>query len=198
MDSILLFQDGLVLFINRYFIETERALLVLLVLLAAAWDIRTRRIPNLLVLFGLLSALGFHALSLHGLGLATAFGGLVLGLALFMPLYLLRAMGAGDVKLMGMVGAFLGTASAAGAVCTVLIAGGVLALAAALCNGRLQILARNLRYMMMHALAGAATGQHGGSQVLAMSAGQLPYGVAIAAGTIAHLFLLRAGHALMA
>lgn len=197
MDSIFLFQDGLVLFFNRYVIETERALLVLLVLLAAAWDIGTRRIPNLLVLFGMLSALGFHALSSHGLGLATALGGLALGLAAFMPLYLLRAMGAGDVKLMGMVGAFLGTASAVGAVCTVLIAGGVLALAAALRNGRLHILVRNLRYMMMHALAGAATGQHGESQVLAMSAGHLPYGIAIAAGTIVHLFLLRAGHALV-
>jgi prepilin peptidase CpaA len=41
-------------------------------------------------------------------GLLFSFGGLALGMALFFILYLMGGMGAGDVKLMGAVGAIIG------------------------------------------------------------------------------------------
>src|ERR1700740_3319900 len=88
-------------------------LLLCLVGLAAICDIASRRIPNLLVGGGLVAALLLH-LALGGplatlrLGLA----GALAGGTIFLPFYLLRGMAAGDVKLMAMVGAFLGPAAA--------------------------------------------------------------------------------------
>src|SRR5687768_11743315 len=85
----------------------------LLALLGSAmWcDIRTRRIPNKLVLVGL--ATSFVAQGLRGLdGTQAWFLGTLAGFGLLLPLYVIRAMGAGDVKLMAMVGSFLGPAGA--------------------------------------------------------------------------------------
>ena len=80
-----------------------RSLTLLLLLLAASiCDLRTRRIPNVLTFGGAALALLYSlAAPHHGVGPLRALGGLGLGLALMLPLYLLRAMGAGDVKLMG-------------------------------------------------------------------------------------------------
>jgi len=94
---------------------------------AAAWiDFRTFRIPNALVLLGA----GFGLLvqtwgsGLDGLLLSVA--GLALGLMLMLPFYLFRLTGAGDVKLMGAVGAILGPAALLQALFFSLIAGGAL------------------------------------------------------------------------
>src|SRR5690349_17759206 len=117
---------------------------LLLLLLAAAWsDIRSRRIPNLLVFPGAIIGLLLHALlqqETGGLGILGSLAGLGTGLVLLLPLYLLRIMGAGDVKLMAMTGAFLGAQETVGALLCVLLAGGGLALAAALRHGTLRVL----------------------------------------------------------
>ncbi|ABB75653.1 prepilin peptidase CpaA [Nitrosospira multiformis ATCC 25196] len=184
---------------------------LLLLLLAAAWsDIRSRRIPNSLVFPGAIIGVLLHALlpqEAGGLGVLGSLAGLGTGLALLLPLYLLRAMGAGDVKLMAMVGAFLGAQETVGALVCVLLAGGVLALAAALLEGKLHLLWRNLNVMLLGALAGAtmmglpASGKPGeavggaaaesDTKSAAESTGTLPYGVAIAAGTMAYLAIVR-------
>lgn len=79
-----------------------------LVWAAAATDLRTRRIPNLLSVTGaLLGLLAF--VELRGVaGIGQSLAGLGLGMGLMLPGYLLRSTGAGDVKLMGAVGAVLG------------------------------------------------------------------------------------------
>jgi len=97
---------------------------------AACWfDVRTRRIPNGLTFPG--AALGLVASTLaHGpQGTMTSVAGLILGVALFFPLFLLRGLGAGDVKLMGALGAWLGTWVMFGVAFYTSLAGGVLALA---------------------------------------------------------------------
>jgi prepilin peptidase CpaA len=103
------------------------ALLLLFLAGAVITDLRARIIPNVLVLSGALSGVLLAGLHPEGIGLLRALGGLALGLAIFLPLYLLRAMGAGDVKLMAMAGAFLGYAAIAEAALWVLLTGGVLA-----------------------------------------------------------------------
>ena len=198
MDKIILFQDGLVLFLGSYFIEISYAIVLFLLAIATVFDVRSHRIPNWLVFSGALLGLAYHAFSPYGTGVIASVGGLAVGLVSFMPLYLLRAMGAGDVKLMAMVGAYLGPASAFGAVVTVFIAGGVLALAAAIRNRALPRLYENLRFIMadmsMKMMVGGAAAQ---VDAIPISAGKVPYALAIAAGTAIHIYLMRSGHALL-
>jgi prepilin peptidase CpaA len=78
----------------------------------AAWiavgDVRTRRIPNLLNLAIALSGLGFQGATGGWTGLAEGVWGLLLGFGLLFPLYWLKGMGAGDVKALAALGAWLG------------------------------------------------------------------------------------------
>src|SRR5947209_3673955 len=95
-----------------------QVLLLALVLGAAVFDARYRRIPNWLTLAGVLIGLAMNAY-LYGVfptkqvqgswgGLLFAAQGLGFGFAVYVFLYALRAMGAGDVKLMAAVGAMAG------------------------------------------------------------------------------------------
>jgi len=94
----------------------------------AIWiDWRTHRIPNVLVAATLLGACAVQ-LGLHGgAGIALALGGGAVGLLGLLPLYLIGAMGAGDVKFMAALGALVGPATAVAAVALTLIAGSALA-----------------------------------------------------------------------
>jgi prepilin peptidase CpaA len=102
-------------------------LLSLSVMLAIAVhsDLRRHRIPNKLSLLGLIAGLGLQTLAggLHGL--VSGLLGAGVGLACFAPFYLLRAMGAGDVKLLAAVSAFLGPQVALTAALLSLLAGGL-------------------------------------------------------------------------
>ncbi len=84
-------------------------MLLLTVLALAVWfDFRERRIPNALLLPVLTVALLAH-ISLSGAGgLLFSLAGLAVGLALLMPFYVSGGMGAGDIKLLGVVGSILG------------------------------------------------------------------------------------------
>lgn len=197
MENIIFFRDGLVLFFGSFFIEVERFILFILVFIAAISDIKTRRIPNKLVFSGALIAIAFHTISPSGIGTLSSIEGLAVGLASLLPLYMMRAMGAGDVKLMAMVGAFLGPASALGAAITTLILGGVLAILAAIRNKSVHRMANNIRFLIVHGMVGAATGNHTSIAMGSASAGKLPYGIAIAVGTTAHLLLSKTGHSLL-
>ena len=97
---------------------------------AACWfDVRTRRIPNWLTFPA--AALGLVAATLAhgGHGTVSSAAGFLVGLALFFPLFVLKGLGAGDVKLMGALGAWLGTSVIFGVAFYTTLAGGVLALA---------------------------------------------------------------------
>jgi prepilin peptidase CpaA len=154
---------------------------------AALSDLRSRRIANRWLLAGTGVALTLHALALAGdaeplagQGWWAPPSGALLGLLLMLPLYLMGAMGAADVKLMAMVGAFIGPAHVATAVLYSLLAGGLLSL----CyltnrNGMLPRVLANLRTLHQ---AGPP-----GSTPLSRSAARLPYAVAITLGSAAAL-----------
>lgn len=177
------------------------ALLGTLLALAVWHDVRSRRIPNLLVLPGALAGValnswlpaghGLFDAPFGGLGAGAGLAGLAAGLAVLLPMYLLRAMGAGDVKMMAMVGAFLGPRALLEAALWSLLAGGALALAAALCSGRLTALLGNAYQMLLHALVRTLAGAGGGIDAPAAASGKLPYAIAIACGTVLYLTLAR-------
>lgn len=161
---------------------------------AAAWaDRRSGRIPNRLVLTGALAGLACQMLATGTSGAAAALGGLALGIALLLPFYLIGAMGAGDVKLMGMVGVFLGPSGVLSAAVLTFFAGGVLAIVVALRSGTLGRALANVRTMLFGSLVAASATRRVEIVSPVASAGRLPYGVAIAAGTLLHLVLLRFG-----
>lgn len=81
---------------------------LLVTFVAAGVDWRSRRIPNWLTVPGLVSAVTLHAVLGGWHGALFAAEGAGLALLLLLPLVLMRALGAGDWKLMGVVGAFLG------------------------------------------------------------------------------------------
>lgn len=159
--------------------------LLLLVSIAAVNDLATRRIPNRLLLAGLGTALVLDLLSLQpGLALRTACLGLCVGLALFLPFYMVRGMAAGDVKMMAVVGAFVGPGDAFAIALLTWCVGGVMALLLVALRGRLRLalgnLGRMLAGMVMPGARAAVTEPQ-------ESAGSMPYGAAIAVGTIAVL-----------
>ena len=92
----------------KYIPTVLQILLALLTLVAGASDIRTRRIPNLLVLTGVVAGLGMNWFLFGTPGLTLAAKGLGLALLFYFPLFALRAMGAGDAKLMAAVGSIVG------------------------------------------------------------------------------------------
>jgi len=174
-------------------------LILLCSLLAlAVWnDVRTRRIPNGLVFGGALLGLAMNSvyapgdslftMPLGGLGLWWSLAGLGTGLALLLPMYILRTLGAGDVKMMAMVGGFVGPQAVIGCTILTLLAGGVLALGVAASTGRLRPLLRNTFQMGLHALFRSLGGERVQIEAPAEASGRLPYAVAIATGTLPYL-----------
>ena len=104
---------------------------------ATVIDLRTRRIPNTLTAAMAGTGLGLAAAGISGISVGASIAGMVVGLALMMPGHLLGATGAGDVKLMGAVGAIVGPGLAVTAFLFTAVAGGVLAVIVAARRRRL-------------------------------------------------------------
>lgn len=164
--------------------------LIALVLLAAVRDLMVRRISNRLVLTGLLVALLLRLASATPLAaLLDGLAGAGLALLIFLPLYLVRGMAAGDVKLMAMVGAFTGPALAFEIALATCCIGGVLALAVVLVRGRLRDTLDNLRILLRPLLMRMIGVPLVPEPLAGKSVGNLPYGVAIALGTMLMLWI---------
>jgi prepilin peptidase CpaA len=158
--------------------------LLMLVTLAAASDLATRRIPNRLLLAGVLGALVLNLLSAAPLAACLwSLAGAGTGLLVFLPLYLLRGMAAGDVKFMAAVGAFGAPAVTLQIALVAVLAGGALSLAVVLARGRLGALIANLRSLLRPLLLRLAGVPAPDEPMPGPSVGSIPYGVAIAAGS---------------
>lgn len=158
--------------------------LILLVVSAAVTDLAIRKIPNLLLLLGWCAALG---LRLSGAAPATsvgsALGGAAVGFALFLPLYAMRGMAAGDVKLMATVGLFLGPAGTLHACILTWCLGGVMALLMILFTRRWSDAWANLRSLLQPLVLRLGPPAPG-TQLPRSSVGSMPYGLAIAISTL--------------
>lgn len=148
----------------------------------ACWfDVRARRIPNWLTFpsaaLGLVAATAAHG----GPGTVSSVAGFLVGLALFFPLFALRGLGAGDVKLMGALGAWLGSSVVLGVAFYTTLAGGVLALALIVKHRYGGQALRNLWLLLIHWRVFGPRPLD--SLTLETSAGpKLPYALPIAVG----------------
>ena len=160
--------------------------LVTLLALCAASDVRANKIPNIVTIPFAISALALHSFNngLDGFLFSTA--GMATGIAVLVLPYIMGGMGAGDVKLMGAVGGFLGAKATLGAFLFIALAGGIYSLAIILIrrdmfkgffSEKLLVLSS---MVLLRQYVPIETGNTG--QKL-----RLKYGVAIAFGTITYL-----------
>lgn len=166
------------------------ACLLGLVVVAAGWDLHARRIPNWLVLTGLVLALAVQW-RLHGAdgGSGRWALGMLTGGGLFVPLYLLRGMGAGDVKLMATVGAFVGPDIALQIALLTCTMGGAWALAVIVSRRAVKSTCTNILAILLAGINRHDNVNTQGKGAAFASVGSLPYGVAIAIGTLGVMFL---------
>jgi prepilin peptidase CpaA len=168
---------------------------------AAASDLRSRRIPNILVLCGLAAGLFFQAVAPEGHGLlARWFGsvgllqglyGVLVGLAIFLPFYMLRTLGAGDVKLLAMLGAWFGPHPMVGVAIFTMVCGGLLALSVALWTRSLRQALGNIGFMLTDTLVRATATGRTTVSAPARTTGRLPYAIAVMAGAACEVVLLK-------
>jgi prepilin peptidase CpaA len=151
-----------------------------LLVAVAGTDLSARRIPNPLVLTLVIVGAYVATTVLRApVGPVGAAAGFALGLGLWTPFWLMRVLGAGDVKLAAAIGVWLGPTGVIEASVLAALAGGVLAIA---------VLARRRRITALTsgvALWGAALLQGRLTQPLVNDKNDvLPYGVALAVGAV--------------
>jgi len=151
---------------------------VLLSLVAAATDLRSRRIPNWLTVPGLLIGVAANTALGGWSGLKASLLGAAVGLALLLPFVLLRSLGAGDWKLAGALGAFTGSSVLVDLLLGSVLVAGVMAMALVIYKGRTRETMRNIG----HILVSLVTFRLPGERVSLDNPQSLkvPYGVALA------------------
>lgn len=168
-----------------------QVVLLLLVGVTAIYDLRFRRIPNWTVLAGLVLGIGLNAFLFEWAGVRTSLLGLGLAFAIYFPLYLLRGMGAGDVKLMAAVGSIVGWANWLGIFFLTAIVGGIAAIALLASRRQLGRGLSNAGYLIVQLLSFRAPyARREELDITSAKAVTLPHGVTIAWGCI--LFLCAA------
>ncbi|HEX5209992.1 MAG TPA: A24 family peptidase [Steroidobacteraceae bacterium] len=155
----------------------------------AVTDTLTQRIPNALTVPAAAVAVTLSIAS-HGVtgGLASS-AGLLIGLAVFLPFYLLGGFGAGDVKALAAVGAFVGPQGVLLATICTLILGAAGALIVLLVTGGFSALQSMLGRWAMVGYVMSSTGRaaHISAPEGDAARRRFPYGIAIACGTAASL-----------
>jgi prepilin peptidase CpaA len=165
-------------------------LLALVVIVAAVYDVRFRRIPNWLVLTALVLGVGLNTFLFEWSGLRHSLFGFGLGLLIYFPLYLLRGMGAGDVKLMAAIGSIVGAADWLGIFLITALLGGLIAVAVLLFRGRLRHSLWNVAFLIQRLGTFKAPYAREELDLSSPKSIKLPHGLVIACGSL--LFLAAA------
>jgi len=118
--------------------------------LACAVDLRTRRVPNWLTFGGAAAALAFHVVSGGASGAAHSALGWATGTALLIAPFALGGLGAGDVKLVAALGAWLGPGDTFWLAMYTGIAGAAMAVVVAAWHGYLRQALRNLWLLLTY------------------------------------------------
>jgi prepilin peptidase CpaA len=157
-------------------------LAVALAVIAGWTDWRSRRIPNWLTVPGFLVGVSVNVLAGGWAGLKTSLLGAGLGLLLLLPFVFLRSLGAGDWKLAGALGAFVGWSDLVNLLMGSVFVAGIMALGLVIYKRRFKETLRNIGRL----LASMLTFRMPGAEVSLDNPQSLkvPYGVALALTTL--------------
>jgi prepilin peptidase CpaA len=178
---------------NLFTLPPQKVEMVLIVLLlaAAVFDVRYRRIPNWLTVSGVVLGVALNAfIGPPEAGLVFSLMGLAVGFGVYAALYSLRAMGAGDVKLMAAVGAMVGWERWFGIFFITALIGGVMAVILVVARGRLKKTIFNVSFILSEMKSGRPA--YLGNEELDVKnkkALGLPHGAVIAVSTVFYLAL---------
>jgi prepilin peptidase CpaA len=125
-----------------------QAVLAALVITAAVYDLRFRRVPNWLNLSGVLLGLGLNSYRFGMQGLRSAALGLLVAFVVNLLFYVIHALGAGDVKLFAAIGALVGVDGWLAIFILSALAGGVLAVILIVVKGRVRTTLWNLMFLV--------------------------------------------------
>ena len=154
---------------------------------AVASDVRFHRIPNWLTLPALLAALLASPWAGATSGPLEAAAGAGLGFALLVGPYALGGMGAGDVKALMVLGAWLGPAAVLGAAAWAVIAGGVFGLIMLALRGELVLYAQRWGRTLLSTL-NLRRISYEPPAVGSIASGGIPFAAAIAVGLAAQWY----------
>jgi prepilin peptidase CpaA len=149
-------------------------------LVACATDLTRRRIPNWLTLGGAVAAIAYQSVVGGWAGAGQSLAGWGVGLLLFLPMFALRGMGGGDVKLLAALGAWLGPMLVFWLALWATLVGGVLGLVVALRSRYLQQALSNVWGLLMFWRV-MGPRPHPGVTLESAPGPRLPYSLPIAA-----------------
>jgi prepilin peptidase CpaA len=154
---------------------------------AAVIDGLKLKVPNWLTFHFAVGGLAFWAWFGGGVGLLTSLEGAVLGLALLLPLYAIGGMGAGDVKLLAGVGAWVGPMVTLGAFVASAVVGGLMAIVMIAWTGQYI-----RHWAMFQTIGNEILSVRNPAKLSEIAAARkptmllLPYGIPMAVGSIAY------------
>lgn len=164
----------------EFSVTIEAGLVLAAALAGAVCDVRTRRIPNMLVSGLFVAGIAANALG----GWKPAVAGILIAAAVLIAgtfLFSLKLIGGGDVKLLAAAAGTLGYPSCVSFVLFTLISGGVIAVAYAAYRGRLRATLANVQSIALPVFAGIRPARPDGTP--------MPYALAIFAGALCTLLL---------
>ena len=169
-------------------LSLPQLLAFLIAAVACVSDLRTRRLPNALTFGGAAAALVFSVAMGGPAALLGALGGWATGLAVFLPFFVLGGLGAGDVKLVAGLRAWLGAADTVWVALYAAVAGGGMALAVAAGTGYLGAAVDNVYLLLAHFRV-VGVRPHPELTLEQGKGPRLPYALPITAGLMLALWL---------
>ena len=164
---------------EKYFL----ACAVLVALAGAVNDVRSARIPNRLTYTALLLALPLRTTLLGLSGLKSGAIGLLVAGGLFLLLFVMGAMGGGDMKLMAAMGAWVGSTQVVRLILVAALAGGVLAIGRIIFSNMVGQTLRNTVQLTCYRFTSGLQ-PHPEFNVQSPDSKRIPFGVAIAVGAL--------------
>jgi prepilin peptidase CpaA len=156
---------------------------VLVAVFGAITDVRSARLPNRLTYSAVIAALVLRTALSGWSGVKSGFIGVGIAGGLFCVFYIMGAMGGGDMKMMAAVGAWVGRTHVLTVLVSIALAGGVLALVSVIVNKNLIQTVRNAARLVLYRF-NAGLEPHPEMNVQAPGSRRVPFGVAIAMGTL--------------